>query len=342
MRKWTVLFMLVLLAVFGRTVQAADARADEILNEAERAMKQVKVICNGVLVNGELLTEVKADTNTGVIYMNMLGSEIWIDKQSKMSYISDGKDYYFMPLDDAEIADTYENMDFSADINRTLAFTFEGEITYKVNNENVACYKLSADYVEQGYGVHYDYYIDKVSYRLAAVEESMAEVKSVAYYYYPESVTVSQEIQSKAVIAMDYSFDKNKVEYIVKYEKKKPVLYVIAAKKAKGSVKIPDTIRLCGKKYEVYGIAPEAFKNNKKIKAVTIGKNVRKIGKKAFYNCKKLEKVTIQSKKITKIESKAFYKNAKTLRFKLPKSKMSKYKKLIQKSGISSKLVISK
>ena len=43
--------------------------------------------------------------------MNMLGSEIWIDKQSKMSYISDGKDYYFMPLDDAEIADTYENMD---------------------------------------------------------------------------------------------------------------------------------------------------------------------------------------------------------------------------------------
>ena len=32
---------------------------------------------------------------------------------------------------------------------------------------------------------------------------------------------------------MDYSFDKNKVEYIVKYEKKKPVLYVIAAKKAK-------------------------------------------------------------------------------------------------------------
>lgn len=337
MRKRTILFMLVLLAVFGKTVQAADARADEILNEAERAMKQVKVICTGVLINGELLTEVKADTNTGVIYMDMMGSEIWIDKRAKVSYISDKENYYFMPSNSDEAE---EEMDFSADINRTLAFTYEGETIYKVNNENVTCHKLSAEYAEQGYSVHYDYYIDTVSYRLAAVEESMTDVKSVAYYYYPESVTVPQEIKDKAVIAMGYSFDKNKVEYIVMYEKKKPVLYVMAAKKAKGNVKIPDTIQLYGKKYEVYGIAPEAFRNNKKIKAVTIGKNVRKIGARAFYNCKKLDRVTIQSKKLTKVESKAFYKNAKTLKFKLPRNKKLKYKRLIQKSGTSSKSVI--
>ncbi len=339
MKKRTILFMLVLLAAFGRTVHAADARAEDILNEAEKAMKQIKVICTGILINGELLTEVKADTNTGVIYMDMMGSEIWIDKQSKVSYISDKENYYFMPANSDKME---EDMDFSADINRTLAFTYEGETIYNVNNENVTCHKLSAEYAEQGISVHYDYYIDTVSYRLTAVEESMPEVKSVVYYYYPESVTVPQEIKNKAVIAMGYSFDENKVKYIVMYEKKKPVLYVMTAKKAKGSVKIPDTIRLYGKEYEVYGIAPEAFKNNKKIKTVTIGKNVRRIGKKAFYNCKKLERVTIQSKKITKIESKAFYKNAKTLRFKLPKSKMSKYKRMIQKSGISSKLVISK
>lgn len=338
MKKRLILCVLVFLAVFGKTAQAADARAEEILNEAEKAMKQVKVICTGLLINGELLTEVKADTNTGVIYMDLMGSEIWIDKQSKISYISDKENYFFMPMDSGEME---ENMDFSADINRTLAFTYEGETVYKVNNENVTCYKLSAECAEQGFSVHYDYYIDTVSYRLAAVEESMTEVKSVTYYSYPESVTVPSEIKNKAVIAMGYSFDKNKVEYIVMYEKKKPVLYVMAAKKAKGSVKIPDTIQLYGKKYEVYGIAPEAFKNNKKIKAVTIGKNVRKIGQKAFYNCKKLDRVTIQSKKLTKIESKAFYKNAKTLRFKLPKSRLSKYKRLIQKSGVSSKLVIS-
>ena len=210
-----------------------------------------------------------------------------------------------------------------------------------MNNENVTCYKLSAEYVEQGFGIHYDYYIDTVSYRLAAVEESMTEVKSVTYYYYPESVTVPQEIKKKAAIAMGYSFDKNKVKYIVMYEKKKPVLYVMDAKKAKGSVKIPDTIQLYGKKYEVYGIAPEAFKNNKKIKSVTIGKNVRKIGEKAFYNCKKLDRVNIQTKKLTKIGSKAFYRNARTLRFKLPKGRITKYKRLIQKSEVSSKLVIS-
>ena len=338
MKKRIILYVLVLLVVFGKTAQAADARAEEILNEAEKAMKQVKVICTGVLINGELLMEVKADTNTRVIYMDMMGSEIWIDKQSKVSYISDKEKYYFLPLDSNEME---EDMDFSADINRTLAFTYEGETIYKVNNENVTCYKLSAEYVEQGFGIHYDYYIDTVSYRLAAVEESMTEVKSVTYYYYPESVTVPQEIKKKAAIAMGYSFDKNKVKYIVMYEKKKPVLYVMDAKKAKGSVKIPDTIQLYGKKYEVYGIAPEAFKNNKKIKSVTIGKNVRKIGEKAFYNCKKLDRVNIQTKKLTKIGSKAFYRNARTLRFKLPKGRITKYKRLIQKSEVSSKLVIS-
>ena len=45
-----------------------------------------------------------------------------------------------------------------------------------------------------------------------------------------------------------------------------------------------------------------ALKGNKKIESLTIGKNVRKIGKNAFANCRKLKKVIIKSKKINTIE----------------------------------------
>ena len=38
------------------------------------------------------------------------------------------------------------------------------------------------------------------------------------------------------------------------------------------------------------------FSGNEKLKAVTIGKNVKTIGANAFYNCKKLKKIIIPDK----------------------------------------------
>ena len=65
-------------------------------------------------------------------------------------------------------------------------------------------------------------------------------------------------------------------------------------------------VKVDGVSYRVTSIADNAFKNNKKItrvvigsNIVTIGKNVTKIEKNAFYGCGKLEKITIQSEKLT-------------------------------------------
>jgi polyisoprenoid-binding protein YceI len=87
--------------------------------------------------------------------------------------------------------------------------------------------------------------------------------------------------------------------------------------------------------YQVTSIANNAFAGNKKLTSVTIGKNITKIGKNAFKNCKKLKKITVKSTQLTK---KSIGKNAlkgtnKNLTIKVPKKKVSDYKKYFKGKG---------
>uniref|UniRef100_UPI000FF48914 leucine-rich repeat protein n=1 Tax=Clostridium sp. OM05-9BH TaxID=2293046 RepID=UPI000FF48914 len=79
----------------------------------------------------------------------------------------------------------------------------------------------------------------------------------------------------------------------------------------------------------------KAFANNKKLKKVTISKNITSIGKNAFAGCKKLKKITIKS---TKLKSKSIGKNAfkgtaKNLVINVPKKQYKTYKKFLKKKG---------
>lgn len=102
-------------------------------------------------------------------------------------------------------------------------------------------------------------------------------------------------------------------------------------KKSLKKIRIKNTIKFNGKKYKITSIGKNAFKDNKKIKSVTIGKNVTKIGSKAFFGCKKLKKVVIKSKKLKKIGKKAFkIKAGKSIKVSVPKKMKKKYKKLFK------------
>ena len=57
-------------------------------------------------------------------------------------------------------------------------------------------------------------------------------------------------------------------------------------------VTIPATIKANGETYKVTAIKASAFKGRKKLKTVSIGKNVKTIGKNAFASCVKLKTVT--------------------------------------------------
>lgn len=73
------------------------------------------------------------------------------------------------------------------------------------------------------------------------------------------------------------------------------------------SVTIPSTITIGGIAYKVTAIAPNAFRNCKRLQKVTIGGNIRTIGKSAFSGCSKLRTVVF-GKNVTVIGDQAFYK----------------------------------
>lgn len=111
----------------------------------------------------------------------------------------------------------------------------------------------------------------------------------------------------------------NNAEYEITNIEKKTIAYVNNEKKSAKTISIPATVKVNGKSYKVTAIAEGAFKGNKKITTVKLGKNVTTIGKEAFMNCTKLKTVKMNSK-VTTIEDAAF-KNCKTLSsFTMPKT----------------------
>lgn len=172
--------------------------------------------------------------------------------------------------------------------------------------------------------------------------------------------------------------------------RKEAALTAVDKKHAKGTLKIPNTIKINGKSYKITAVGKYACKNQKQLKKVILGKyiktigegafsgcvklqsvtigkgvttignkafykctklqkitipsNVKKIGKRAFYGCKTLKNITIQSKKLTgkNVGSKAFQSIYKKAVIKVPKSKLSAYKKLLKSKGAGSKVKIKR
>ncbi|MBO4407875.1 MAG: leucine-rich repeat protein [Clostridiales bacterium] len=107
---------------------------------------------------------------------------------------------------------------------------------------------------------------------------------------------------------------------------------------------IPSAITFKGKTYKVTAIAARAFKGNKKLRSVVIGKNIRSIGKEAFRNCKKLKKVIFKTVKLKKsrVGKNAFRGIAKKATFTLPKKKYKNYKKFLPKTAKGTKIKFKK
>ncbi len=125
---------------------------------------------------------------------------------------------------------------------------------------------------------------------------------------------------------------------------KNPTVTYVKPKKNVKKVSIPATITVKGVKYQVTAVSKDAFKNNKKVTQVTIDKNVKNIGKNAFYGCKNLKKVIIKTTKLTKktVGKNAFKGIHKKATIKVPKKKLDVYKKLLKNAGISKSVKVVK
>ena len=86
---------------------------------------------------------------------------------------------------------------------------------------------------------------------------------------------------------------------------KDEVFFISPTNKRMKKFSIPNFVNYQGNKYPVVAIMDNAFRNNKKLKSISIGNNIRVIGKGTFRNCKKLDKIT-GGKSVVRIGSAAF------------------------------------
>lgn len=137
----------------------------------------------------------------------------------------------------------------------------------------------------------------------------------------------------------------NNKKYNITSNTGKTVEYKKPSAKDGSNIKIPATVKVTvnGKKvtYKVTSIKNNAFKNNKKVKQVTVSRNIKKIGKNAFKNCSKIKKIKIKSSSIKKIGKDAFKGINKKCVIEVPKAKKKAYKKMFRKAGLSKKIKIT-
>lgn len=130
-------------------------------------------------------------------------------------------------------------------------------------------------------------------------------------------------------------FTAGKLKYKVTNAAKGKLAVAVQAPKSKKvkSLTIPATVKAKGAVYKVTAIAPNAFKNCKKLTKVTIGKNITTIGKNAFSQAKVLKKITVKSTNLKKVGKNALKGIHKKAVIKVPKKKLKTYKKLFSKRG---------
>ena len=152
-----------------------------------------------------------------------------------------------------------------------------------------------------------------------------------------------EDINNKKLVFKDKK-SKGHYRILTKGKKTGTVDYIKPYASVKGKVTIPTTVKKDGITYKVVGISANAFKNNKKVTQIVIGKNVKNIGAKAFYNCKKLKTIKINTTKLTSssVKKTAFKGVSKKVTVKVAKSKYSKYKKLLTSRGLKSKNQVKK
>ncbi|MDO4273770.1 MAG: leucine-rich repeat protein [Eubacteriales bacterium] len=114
------------------------------------------------------------------------------------------------------------------------------------------------------------------------------------------------------------------------------------SKKTFTSVSVPATVKIKGYTFKVTGIADKAFKSNTKLKKVTLGANLTTIGKEAFYGCKSLKSMVINSKVLKTVGANSLKGIHAKAVVKVPSTKLTAYKKVLKGKGQSSSVKIVK
>lgn len=101
------------------------------------------------------------------------------------------------------------------------------------------------------------------------------------------------------------------------------------------TITIPGTVKYKTEVFKVTKISAKALKSNKRITKLSIGKNVKTIGRQAFAYCSKLKKIYINTSLLTRknVGADAFKGIGKKCRARVPKGKYKSYRSLLRGRG---------
>lgn len=139
---------------------------------------------------------------------------------------------------------------------------------------------------------------------------------------------------AKRKIKVGSEFTADKMNYrVTKLKGKKTVALIGTDKTNKNlsKLKVKDSVKFMNASYQITSIDDRAFKGYRKLTKVTIGKNVKTIGREAFCSCKRLSTFEIASKKLTSLGKNAIKGIKNKAKIKVPSKKLNSYKKIIKK-----------
>ena len=151
-----------------------------------------------------------------------------------------------------------------------------------------------------------------------------------------QSVTqqaTTEAAKTEKTVKAGVSFTLNGMKYKVTSVEKKTVAFTAPVSKKKTKITIPATVKYEGITWKVTSMAKNCLKKNTKLKKVTIGKNVEKIGANALNGDTNCNSIVIKSSKLKSVGKNALKGIHKNAVIKVPKKKLTDYKKLLKKKG---------
>lgn len=145
-----------------------------------------------------------------------------------------------------------------------------------------------------------------------------------------ETKTDSNKNDDNNKKTMTKAFKKGSYAYKVTDADKKTVCVTRVLKKSLNIIKIADNVKYKGKTYKITSIGTKFGSGCKKVKKITIGKNVTKIGKQFMPDSKGITNIIVKSKKIKNIGH-SFCKSCKAGKIICNMTDSKKYKKLYKK-----------
>ena len=117
---------------------------------------------------------------------------------------------------------------------------------------------------------------------------------------------------------------------------KNPTVTFYSAKMTAKKVTMSRSVRIDGVRYCITAVRSRAFEGHKKVTYIWLGSKVNTIGDRAFRNCKKLEKLYIQSSNLKPedIGERVFENVPRDLKIYVPEKKKDEYRKMFREKGL--------